>query len=134
MSLYHSPVKAEKYYGLIRLYEMIFDDGNFGFQHWRMRDLYLSLASEFGREGSMDDAFDCLRKAKEHAAAYDKVAAEGKCAFTAVLLNKVTEGDGCGVESNLVEHLPNAWQLTLDKEVYASLKADPRWSELFPNA
>lgn len=133
ISLYRSEVRIEKLRGLIRLYELIFDDGNLGFAHDRVTKLYLYLVHLYGMRQKMDDAFDCLRKAKHHAEEYDKAAAAGKCALTAVLVDQVTEGDGCGMESHLADNLPGVWQLTLDKEVYESLKSDPRWDELFPN-
>lgn len=134
MSLYDSAdVKIEKLWGLIRLYELIFDDGNFGLEHIQVRELYLYLVCQYVRRRMMDEAFDCLRKAKYHTEEYVRLRRGGKHRLTAVLVDLVTEGtDEHNGEGETASYLPGAWQLTFDEEVNKALTSDPRWDELFP--
>ena len=133
VSLAKSNVQIEKLRGLIDLYELIFEDGNFGFAHVKVMDLYLSLVYQYGRQRRLDEAFDCLDKANHHAVEYDRLFYAGTHRLTAALVDKVTEETNrWSGEAEKAENLSGAWQLTFDEEVRAILTADPRWDELFP--
>lgn len=133
VSLAKSNVQIEKLRGLIDLYELIFDDGNFGFAHVKVMDLYLSLVYQYVRQRMLDEAFDCLDKAKHHAVKYDRLFHAGTHRLTAALVDKVTEETDKWIgEAEKAENLSGMWQLTFDEEVRAILTADPRWDELFP--
>jgi len=95
--------RIEKISGMANLFELIYDDGNMGFHHSTVRDIYLSLVSMYcdvyshtdsengDRSGYLDLAFECLDKALENAKKFDAQVGAGEYKYTAFLVNLVTE-------------------------------------------
>ena len=88
--------EIEKINGIIKLYELIYDDGNMGLDHGSVSTVYDYLASSYCRAYEqnrnesryLDLAFGSLDKELEHAMAFDKLietASEHK--YTAFLVN-----------------------------------------------
>jgi len=130
--------RIEKIYGIIRLFELIYDDGNLGFYHNTVSDIYLWLASMFcdvysrtgGANGDKNDylnlSFDCLDKALENAKRFDKLIATGEHKYTAFLVNlAVTDTDKWSASVPTAKNIMNHWHLfDHTKKV---LEKDERW-------
>jgi len=63
--------RIELYKKAIKIYEIIFEDGDYGFYNDRMKDLYLSTAQNYILIGDFDNALDDLEKAADFAIAFD---------------------------------------------------------------
>ncbi|MBQ8641990.1 MAG: helix-turn-helix transcriptional regulator [Clostridia bacterium] len=127
-------MKLEKCRGLVRLYELIFDDGNPGAEHLTLMDLYLQMISAYGPllaygqdvdSGAVKDViFDCLDKAFIHAQCYDALPADWR--YTAPLLDHVSpkthDTHGQTAMKILEKCMPvRGWELE------KKLAEDPRW-------
>ena len=55
----------------INLYELIYEDGDFGFYNTRMTDLYLGVALNYIYLKDYDNLLDCIEKAADYAIAFD---------------------------------------------------------------
>ena len=56
---------------IIRLYELIYEDGNFGTCHRYLSDLYMRAARGYAESENAEEALRCLEKAFDHAKQYD---------------------------------------------------------------
>ncbi len=130
---YESDMPIEKIKGCITLFHLVCDDGNFGSYNENLIQLYLYLSRIQWERGYHDEAFESLDMALHHARELDKVLAEGRCKYTAPLVNLVEEtyahrqGDG-----NIACSLPDDWPMWCKPDysrVEAEIKADPRWAE-----
>ena len=95
--------RIEKISGMAKLFELVYDDGNMGFHHSTVCDIYCWLASmycdEYSGTGSesgdrsryLDLSFDCLDKALENAKKFDKLSGAGEYKYTAFLVDHVTD-------------------------------------------
>ncbi len=121
--------------GLISIFEIFIDDGNFGPYHRRISDLYLYLSEHLWRAGHHDEAFEALNKALEHSEALDRLSAslEDDPKYTSRLLK------GVSMEKELWSDLPSytlrlsedfpMWMKPDSGEVESEMKADPRWEK-----
>ena len=129
LSLAHSDVPVKKLLGMIDLFNLIFDDGRFGYQHLQLRELFLWLALYNWRLGDGDGAFGALDGALDHARKFAVMYAEGGVySYTAPLVSKVEEDTrtySIPSETLSVSSLPGMWQVRED--MCPGLRADPRW-------
>jgi len=80
---------------IIKLFSLIYEDGNYGFYHCRVSDWYMRLARDYARAGKQSHTLRCLRCAVEHAIAYDRLE-EGS--YTALIVNRQRFGSNCDSE------------------------------------
>ena len=97
--------RIEKIRGMANLFELVYDDGNMGFYHSTVCDIYCWLAGMYCEAYSDTDSengnrskyinlsFECLNKALENAKKFDKLigAGEGEYKYTAFLVDHVTQ-------------------------------------------
>ncbi len=129
--LYETDVPAGKIKGLLKVYDLIFDDGNFGRHHMYVSWLYLYLARIQWERGQHDEAFASLDMALSHADAFDDACEHG-FGLTAPLVR--------GVDSDIKSerppvpsrrYLPDdfpAWANPDSEEIKREISADPRWT------
>ena len=85
----YSPEERIKVYQfLIQCYDLLYSDGNCGFQHSRYTELYRELARYYHRLGDAENAIVSFGKAAEHAVLFDTRKDE-RFTYTAFLVNKV---------------------------------------------
>lgn len=120
---------------IIRLFETIFDDGNFGPYNSRMCDLYLYLSEHQWRNGLHDEAFDSLERALKHAKTVDALAKSGEKdpRYTARLISGVSmEKERWAGREEIAPRLPEDWPMWMMPnfdDVKAEMSADPRWTD-----
>lgn len=51
--------------------ELVFEDGDYGFCHYHLSELYLWIANRYVIAGELDSSFECYEKGLAHAKAYD---------------------------------------------------------------
>ena len=71
---------------IIKFYEMLYSDSNYGFYHVRFSELYEKLARNYLKINDYDRMFDCLEKSTINAIAFDGLK-DGE--YTAFLVNKL---------------------------------------------
>ena len=71
---------------IIKFYEMLYSDSNYGFYHVRFSELYEKLARNYLKINDYDRMFDCLEKSTNNAIAFDGLK-DGE--YTAFLVNKL---------------------------------------------
>ena len=131
---------AEKIKGLIEIYKLIFDDGNMGFEHSTVCDLFLTLAVKYAEiyKGSrepedsrynkyIDLAFECLDEALFHAKSFDKLIRNGIYQYTSILVDHVTSDTEQWTAAPRSPSLANDWHLFDYFKKWVS--SDPRWEE-----
>ncbi len=130
---YETDMPIEKIKGCIALFRLVCDDGNYGKYNGILIELHLYLSRIQWERGYHDEAFESLDMALYHARELEKVIAEGKCEYTAPLVELVKdtferhEGD-----DNIARGLPDDWPMWCNPDyskVEAEIKADPRWAE-----
>ncbi len=128
---YESDMPIEKIKGLIALYDLICDDGNYGTCSDELIKLYLYLSRLEWERGYHDEAFDSLDKALWHAKALERVLSEPEHRYTAPLVSFVTVKGG-GKKVKIAQTLPDDWPFWCNpdcSEVEKEIKADPRRSD-----
>ena len=88
----HDPeTRAKVYEKLIELYEMVFDDGNYGFYHAMIELLFLHHAEILLRQNRMDEALTDLERAYVHAKGFDtyldQLRENGEVVYTSTFLD-----------------------------------------------
>ena len=120
----------EKIKGIIALYELIYDDKNYGHAHSELCEIYLNLARVQWTGGQKEAAFESLDNALFHARAFDDMIGTGEYRYSASLLNEVTDNTyswAIDRTTTRVDSLPDAYLLS--EEVCPGLKKDPRFAK-----
>ena len=125
----------QKYYGLITLYTLLFEDGNFGDFHKTAMHIYLQTADNCNSLKKSDPApndehwlnmiFDCLDKALYHAQKYD--ALPDTFTYTTPLADHVTVS--IGPRASLVSKLSSCWIFDPLLGLIQILEDDPRYAD-----
>lgn len=107
----------------VALFELIFDDGDYGFCHYDLNELYLWMANRYVLSGDLASAFACYEKGLAHAHKFDTLPKTS--VHTSFLVRgKVQDMTNicCGSEDNEV-----ARELAYIRscEVYAKVKDTP---------
>lgn len=128
--VYESGMTAEKIQGLISLFYLVCEDGNFGEYHGEIIKLYLFLSRVQWEKGDCDEAFLSLDKALEHAKKLENILDGNEHMFTGVLVSlvKVKRGEYVDISSSLPEDWP-FWRAPDYSEAERTIKEDPRWKE-----
>ena len=122
--------------GTLKIFDLLFEDGNMGPYHFLVCDLLLYLSEHQWRAGLRDEAFESLNKALEHAKTVDALAKsdEKDPLYTCEFLKGISmEKEKWGGNDNaLAPRLPEDWPMWMMPafdDVAVDMKADPRWDE-----
>lgn len=125
-----SDVAVQKIKGLIALWNLLCDDGNYGAYHGSLIKLYLYLSRLEWERGQHDDAFGSLDEALRHARALESLCDGKEHAYTAPLVSRVTyKTTPC---DRIAKTLPDDWpfwSIPDYGQVEKEIKADPRWEK-----
>ncbi len=127
-----SDMPIRKLEGILDLFRLLCDDGNFGQYHKDLAELHLYLSRLRWEQGCHDEAFADLDKAYDHAVQLERLAAGEAQHFTAPLVCHVTAAlpEGNHV-SRRVRDLPEDWPIWCNPDygkVKKEIQADPRWT------
>lgn len=129
LSLCRSMAGVEKLLSVIRLYEAIVDDGNCGFGHFDLRDLYLWCSILEARCGNLDNALKYFNIGFRHHQAYQSIRCTGTYHYTAPLVSKVTfPSENFPV---VPENSWAGWMHAAPKNLTDAIKSDSRYAECF---
>ncbi len=125
-----SDLPVQKVKGVIALWRLICDDGNFGTYHGSLIKLYLYLSRLEWERGLHEDAFCSLDEALRHARALESLCDGEEHAYTAPLVSRVTYKTElcCGIAKTLPDDWP-FWCNPDYEQVEKEIKADPRWKK-----
>ncbi len=128
MHHFESDLPIPKIEGVIALFHLLCDDGNFGQYHKDLAELHLYLSRLRWERGYHDQAFDDLESAYDHAVRLVNLTAGS---FTAPLVCHVpiVPPDKEHLPRR-VQDLPSDWPIWCNPDytaVEAEIKADPRW-------
>lgn len=133
-ALFDTDLPVRMLSGVIDLFDLLFEDGNFGGYHAVVCELLMYLSEHQWRCGMHDEAFASLDKAADHAgkfnALYDAVQNEDEPTFTALLLSSVPMRKERWVHGKIAPDLADHWPVWTAPDfddVYAEITADPRW-------
>ena len=125
-----SDLPVQKVKGVIALWKLICDDGNFGAYHGTLIKLCLYLSRLEWERGLHDDAFGSLEEALRHARALESLCDGKDHAYTAPLVSGVTyKTEVC---SGIARTLPDDWPFWHSpdyEQVEREIKADSRWGK-----
>jgi len=111
---------------VISCYELLYYDGNCGFYHTRLSELYEYMAQTYLTLDDEDKGMECLEKSAEHAMKFDTV---GEGMFTSFMVNKVKISSICAVK-NHTENRSGLLLKALKKEKFARLQNHPRMQKI----
>lgn len=109
-----------------KIFEVIYDDGNFGFYHTRIADLYKHMAKAHMGIGIENEAIICLEKAAYHSIKYDT---RNSGAYTAFVVNKMKD-DLLSTSKTFTENDSALMISELKHKRYSSLKDNERIKSL----
>lgn len=89
MSVYKTPYGKSIVLAIAELYELIFNDGRCGREHWSIRRLYLDLARNEALDGDLQKATEYFDKAFTHDKLYQEACTQGEYRYSAPLVSKV---------------------------------------------
>lgn len=131
ISLVKSQSGVQKLLDVAKLYESILDDGNCGFGHADLRDLYLWSAIFTARHGNVDKAMEYFDIGFDHAKKYEAIRDTGIYHYTAPLVSKVT------FPSDNWPTVPagswNGWLAVAPDNLIEAIKSNNKYSECFTN-
>lgn len=125
---FNSDIAINKIKGIIDMFYLICEDGNFGIYHGDLIKLYLYLARLEYDKGYEDDAFKSLDEALKHAKSLESIT-PGEHKLTSALVSEVTYK--VDKQIKITQDLPIDfpwYQLPPHKEVTDRMKQDPRWN------
>ncbi len=125
---FESDMPIEKIKGVISLFDLLCDDGNYGEYNGDLIQLNLYLSRLQWERNYHDEAFESLDKALEHARALENLLDGGEHYFTAPLVKFVKCASG--EAERIAEGLPQDWPMWMNPDyshVEKEIKADPRW-------
>ncbi len=112
-------IKAYKF--VLDCYDLLYPDGNFGFYHCRMGEIYQNLAINYRAINNIDEMFNYLSLAAEHTIKYD-TRQDGM--YTSFMVNKIE----LRVDSAVKDYEENDSALMLNnlKNNYSEFENDER--------
>lgn len=118
-----------KFLDVAHLYESILDDGNCGFGHFDLSDLYIWSAILTARQGNLDSAIKYFDIGFEHAKKYEEIRNTGTYYYTAPLVSKVSfpSSNWPKFSKISIEALLN----TAPENLIEAIRANSKYSELF---
>lgn len=71
---------------VLHCYQLLYPDGNCGFFHCRLSEIYQNMAKSYHKLGNIEEMFSCLENAAEHAIKFD-ILESGK--YTGFMVNQL---------------------------------------------
>ncbi len=107
----------------IALYELMFENGDYGYDHCMIAQIYEHLSSSYLEAGKWDDAMDALELSADHILAYSSLPAVFY--HTSVLFDRLTFSDDVRRDSTRsgAENMLHV----LEKELYAPIRNTERF-------
>lgn len=115
---------------ILKIYSIIFTDGDYGYYHIRVSNLYIDVMNLYLDLGNNAKVFENLKKAAELSSAYDNLPAMSS--YTSPLINKMEHGRGGMIKSykgNQTYYLLK----NLENEKYNSIRDTPEFTEICEN-
>ena len=127
---FESDMPIGKIKGILSLFDLLCDDGNYGEYNGDLIQLNLYLSRLQWERGYHDKAFASLDQALKHARALESLLDGEDHYFTAPLVKfvKCTSGE----PQRIAEKLPQDWPMWMNPDysrVEQEIKADPRWDQ-----
>ena len=125
---FDSDMPIEKIKGVILLFDLLCDDGNYGEYNGDLIQLNLYLSRLQWEHGYQNEAFTSLYKALEHARSLEKLLDGAEHYFSAPLVKFVKCSPG--EPERIAEGLPQDWPMWANpdySQTEKEIKADPRW-------
>ena len=107
---------------IIKLFALVYEDGNYGFYHSRVSNWYMRLARCWAQAGNHSETLGCLENAMYHANKYDMLE-DGR--YTALVVSCLEYQSTSGAESKVT-----AIQKEMTDDVFAFLKENSQFKEL----
>ncbi len=126
---FESDLPIDKLQGVIVIFDLLCEDGNYGAYNGILIELYLYLARVQWERGYRDDAFESLDRAYECARALDDLCDGRERFYTAAMLCHVPFSLD-PVPATSTSMLPEDFPMYLVPDctrVVSEMKADPRW-------
>ena len=127
-------IRAKVYEKLIDLYELIFDDGNYGFYHAKIELLFLYYAEVLLNQNRIEEVFAALEKAYEHAKGFDayldQLRENGKMDYTSTFTDCLRDDDKEVYATKALPELLHNVLLDANDHYYPRLRDDPRFLDL----
>ena len=92
LALYHGVDRETAAEREIRLFELMYEDGNFGFIHTRLEDAWVILAFAAARKGDAEKTLHALGEAADHALAFLDYLADPDFRYTSVFFRDQRKG------------------------------------------
>jgi hypothetical protein len=129
LSLVRSEIGAQKLLDVAHLYESILDDGNCGYGHADLRDLYLCCATIYAHLGDLEAAMKYFDIGFYHAKKYEAIRGTGIYHYTAPLVSKVTfPSDNWPA---VPEGSWKTWLIAAPKTLVDAIKSNDKYAECF---
>lgn len=118
---------------VISLYEFVFHDGNFGRFHHDMNSLYNRLTHHLWVSGKRDEAFEALKKSREHYDKFRGLEKSGEYRYTSIYTKGVVEStaekefDAGIYGSAVVDFDRDGW---LSEEYCPGMRDDPQFDAI----
>lgn len=129
LSLVRSEIGAQKLLDVAHLYESILDDGNCGYGHADLRDLYLCCATIYALLGDLEAAMKYFDIGFYHAKKYEAIRGTGIYHYTAPLVSKVTfPSDNWPA---VPEGSWKTWLIAAPKTLVDAIKSNDKYAECF---
>ena len=129
---YESDLPIDKICGVIALFDMLCDDGNYGLLNDTLIKLYLYLSRIQWERGYHDDAFVSLDKALFHARQLESLLDGNEHSYTAPLISLVKFSTSPLPHKSIAKQLPGDWPFWCNPDysgVDREIKADKRWDD-----
>ena len=125
--------KAENIASAIRLFELIFPNGNYGCHHGYVVSLELLHSLYLWLDNRQDEVFSALERAREHGLKRIHICEDGVARYTAPLVRLAEEKPWCNADDARQDFLTMAeawpwWSVPEEEQVRAEIQADPRWA------
>lgn len=111
---------------VIKFFETLYEDGDMGFYHCRLCQIYKDIARIYARQNQADDTFNALKLAAKHANIMDKMADHK---LTSLLVNS-TEYKAGDTSKNFTDTYCQLVLKALDDKCFDFVRDDSRFIEI----
>ncbi|MHB1484234.1 MAG: helix-turn-helix domain-containing protein [Saccharofermentanales bacterium] len=118
--------KIHAWQTVIKFFETLYEDGDMGFYHCRISQIYKDIARIYAGENQADDAIDALQLAVKHAAIMDNMRDHK---LTALLVDS-TEYKASDTSKNFTDTYCQLVLKALDDKCFDFLREDGRFIEI----